>query len=132
MNPPNSSKVYTVSLSVGKSCGHIAALRRCVCADSGNLWVSQVSVLPDEVDAISAELRMLSEAHDVVITSGGLGPTIDDVTMQGVADALGHQLTRCRPDARHTFAQRHTSMLGTSIISDAGCHKLSLSGIHTC
>ena len=52
-------------------------------------------MLPDEVDAISAELRLLSEAHDVVITSGGLGPTIDDVTMQGVADALGHQLTRC-------------------------------------
>ena len=59
------------------------------------VWVGQVSILPDEVAAISAELRALSEAHDVVITSGGLGPTIDDVTMQGVADALDHQLTRC-------------------------------------
>ncbi len=54
-----------------------------------------MSVLPDEVAAISAELRAVSKVYDVVITSGGLGPTVDDVTMQGVADALDHQLTRC-------------------------------------
>lgn len=51
--------------------------------------------MPDQVAAISAELRALSKEHTVVITSGGVGPTIDDVTMQGVADALGHNLTRC-------------------------------------
>ena len=65
------------------------------------MWVGQVSILPDEVAAISGELRALSEAHDVVITSGGLGPTIDDVTMQAVADALDHQLTRCAQGRSH-------------------------------
>jgi FAD synthetase len=54
----------------------------------------QVSIVPDQVAAIAAEVAALSAAHDVVITTGGVGPTLDDVTMQGVSDALGHHLTR--------------------------------------
>lgn len=46
------------------------------------------------MDAIASEVRALSEAHDVVLTSGGLGPTPDDVTMAGVAEAFGHLLIR--------------------------------------
>ena len=46
------------------------------------------------MDAISSEVRALSEAYDVVVTSGGLGPTPDDVTMAGVAEAFGHLLIR--------------------------------------
>lgn len=42
-------------------------------------------MLRDEVAAIAAEIKSLSESHDAVITSGGLGPTLDDVTMQAVA-----------------------------------------------
>ena len=54
----------------------------------------QVVCIRDEVDAISSEVRALSEAYDVVVTSGGLGPTPDDVTMAGVAEAFGHLLVR--------------------------------------
>lgn len=46
-------------------------------------------VLRDDVCAIAAEVKALSECHDVVITSGGLGPTLDDVTMQAVAGGAG-------------------------------------------
>ena len=49
------------------------------------------------MDAISSEVRALSEAYDVVVTSGGLGPTPDDVTMAGVAEAFGHLLIRQDP-----------------------------------
>lgn len=61
----------------------------------------QVSIIPDQVAAIAAEVRALSDAHDVVITTGGVGPTLDDVTMQGVADALGHPLTRSLTAIHH-------------------------------
>ncbi|CAL5230010.1 g13451 [Coccomyxa viridis] len=56
--------------------------------------VVKVVCIRDEVDAIASEVRALSEAHDVVLTSGGLGPTPDDVTMAGVAEAFGHLLIR--------------------------------------
>ena len=54
----------------------------------------QVVIVPDEVDAISAEVRTASEAFEIVITAGGVGPTRDDVTMAGVAEALGKPLLR--------------------------------------
>lgn len=45
--------------------------------------------LPDELDVLAHEIRALSESHDVVFTSGGVGPTHDDVTVDAVARAFG-------------------------------------------
>jgi molybdenum cofactor synthesis domain-containing protein len=49
----------------------------------------RVVMLPDEIDAIAEEVRALSAAHDVVFTSGGVGPTHDDITIEAVALAFG-------------------------------------------
>lgn len=51
----------------------------------------RVVMLPDEMDAIAAEVRALSDTHDVVFTSGGVGPTHDDITLEAVAKAFGVQ-----------------------------------------
>lgn len=39
----------------------------------------------DDVAAIAAEVKHMAATNDVVVSSGGLGPTLDDVTMQAVA-----------------------------------------------
>jgi molybdenum cofactor synthesis domain-containing protein len=54
----------------------------------GVLLARAVLVL-DDVEVIAREVRELSAAHDVVFTSGGIGPTHDDLTIEGVARAFG-------------------------------------------
>lgn len=52
---------------------------------------SRVTV-PDEESAISAALQHLAVGSDVVIVSGGLGPTEDDITARAAAKAFGRRL----------------------------------------
>ena len=46
----------------------------------------------DDVDRIACALRRAAEDGDIVLVTGGLGPTDDDVTRQGVASMLGVEL----------------------------------------
>jgi molybdenum cofactor synthesis domain-containing protein len=56
--------------------------------------VRRIAVIPDEVEVIAREVAAFSADHDVVFTSGGVGPTHDDVTIEGVARALGAGVVR--------------------------------------
>lgn len=51
--------------------------------------LSRSVMILDDLDVIAREVRELSAAHDVVFTSGGVGPTHDDLTIEGVARAFG-------------------------------------------
>lgn len=55
--------------------------------------VSEIVKIGDEKGAIAARLKVLIEQYDLVMVSGGLGPTTDDLTRDGVAEALGLKLT---------------------------------------
>jgi molybdenum cofactor synthesis domain-containing protein len=46
-------------------------------------------VIADEIAVIRREVEELSQRVDVVFTSGGVGPTHDDVTIEAVAQAFG-------------------------------------------
>jgi len=59
----------------------------------------EVRVVTDDHAAIVAGVRALSAAADQVFTSGGIGPTHDDITADAVADALGATIG-VRDDAR--------------------------------
>jgi len=51
--------------------------------------VRLIAVLPDEIDEIASFLREQADRADLVVVTGGLGGTPDDVTREGVASAFG-------------------------------------------
>jgi molybdenum cofactor synthesis domain-containing protein len=55
--------------------------------------VRLIAVLPDEVEEIALFLREQAERSDVVLVTGGLGGTPDDVTREAVAGAFGVEQT---------------------------------------
>ncbi|PNW74277.1 hypothetical protein CHLRE_13g592500v5 [Chlamydomonas reinhardtii] len=69
---------------------------RFLCRELRSLgWqVLRVVFVPDAVDDIASVVRALAATAEVVITAGGIGPTLDDVTMQGIALAVGQPLVR--------------------------------------
>ncbi|HSD09500.1 MAG TPA: competence/damage-inducible protein A [Candidatus Binatia bacterium] len=56
----------------------------------------RIVVIPDEVDVIADTVRSIHPEFEVVFTSGGVGPTHDDVTISGIAAGLGRQVV-CHP-----------------------------------
>ncbi|XP_063929923.1 FAD synthase-like [Zophobas morio] len=51
--------------------------------------VRKISIIADDVDEICNEIKTFSKAYNYVITSGGIGPTHDDVTFEAVGKAFG-------------------------------------------
>ena len=49
----------------------------------------RVVMVQDDARTIAREVQVLSAAHDWLFTSGGVGPTHDDVTIEAVAAAFG-------------------------------------------
>jgi molybdenum cofactor synthesis domain-containing protein len=54
----------------------------------------RITVVPDDLDDIAATVVDCARRFDHVFTSGGVGPTHDDVTMVAIARAFGTTITR--------------------------------------
>lgn len=59
----------------------------------------EVRVVPDQEQAIADSVNALRPAHDYVITTGGIGPTHDDITVDSIAAAFGVPVI-VHPEAR--------------------------------
>ena len=51
--------------------------------------VNEVRIIPDQEDIIVETLNILRKSNNYVFTTGGIGPTHDDITAQSVAKAFG-------------------------------------------
>jgi len=68
--------------------------------------LTEVRVVSDKQSAIVAAVQALSAAYDYVFTSGGIGPTHDDITADCIAAAFGRTID-VREDARSLLAAHY-------------------------
>ena len=75
--------------------------------------LKEVRVVSDDRDAIISATRALAEGHDHVFTSGGIGPTHDDITAECIAAAFDTPID-VRDDAR-AILQAHYDSTGLEL-----------------
>lgn len=75
--------------------------------------LKEVRVVSDDPDAIVSAVQALAKAHDQVFTSGGIGPTHDDITADCIARAFAVHID-VRADAR-ALLQAHYEKTGLEL-----------------
>jgi nicotinamide-nucleotide amidase len=78
-----------------------------------NLNVQHVSAVADEESEIIAQLKEACQRSQIIITTGGLGPTEDDITFQSVARTFQLNLVKY-PEAERHMIER-ISKIGVSV-----------------
>ena len=82
------------------------------------MCLMRISVIPDDVETIGKEAVELSAAHDFVFTSGGVGPTHDDVTMEGIAKGFQVKVIQ-HPELAAYFRAHYADRVNTAILKMA-------------
>jgi len=70
--------------------------------------LKEVRVVADEFPAIIEAVNALREKHDYLFTTGGIGPTHDDITVDAIAQALGVPVV-VHPEARQILSDYYAS-----------------------
>ena len=87
----------------------------------------------DDIPTIRGEVEALSQSVDVVFTSGGVGPTHDDVTMEAIAQAFGVDTAiepRLESLLRRTYGDRLTDAHLRMALVPRGAELISASDAH--
>lgn len=94
MSKPDTRTVTAAALAIGdellsgrtkdKNIGHLAEL-----LTAAGIDLEEVRIVPDDHERIVEALNALRRRYDHVFTSGGIGPTHDDITADAVAAAFG-------------------------------------------
>jgi nicotinamide-nucleotide amidase len=81
--------------------------------------VRHIAVLRDESDAIADDVNAsLARGAELIFTCGGLGPTDDDLTLAGIAQAIGCKLD-VNPAARAFVEQRYRELASRGYVTNA-------------
>jgi len=78
--------------------------------------VKRISVIPDDVEIIGNEVALFSGHYDYVFTSGGVGPTHDDVTMAGIARGFGVNLVSHTGIKNILYSRYEKDLINSSVI----------------
>ena len=73
--------------------------------------LKEVRVVADETPAIVEAVNALRVRNDYLFTTGGIGPTHDDITVDAIAEALGVRVV-VHPEAREILAEYYTTRGG--------------------
>jgi molybdenum cofactor synthesis domain-containing protein len=76
--------------------------------------LQRIAVVPDETAAIANEVSFCAGRFEVVLTSGGVGPTHDDITMEAVASAFGRKLV-INPELERLIRLHFTERIETGM-----------------
>lgn len=71
--------------------------------------LDEVRMVPDRIEAIAGAVNALRGAYDYLFTTGGIGPTHDDISVDGIAAALGREVIvhpRARDVLERFYAER--------------------------
>ncbi|HED54684.1 MAG TPA: competence/damage-inducible protein A [Phycisphaerales bacterium] len=105
--------------------------------DTNSAWISRMlsdrgirirthATVPDKMTEIAAHIRMFASNSDLVIVTGGLGPTEDDLTRQALAEVLDEDLV-CDESVleriRNRFRSVHMEMPESNRVQ--ACHPKS-------
>lgn len=77
------------------------------------------SIVPDDKDEIIEVVRRALSKADVVITTGGLGPTPGDLTLEAVAEALNRKLTLSE-EALRMIEKRYAELYELGHVKEPG------------
>ena len=70
--------------------------------------LAEVRIVPDDLQRIADAVNALRSTHDYLFTTGGIGPTHDDITVDSIAAALGVPVT-IHPEARRLLEDYYTA-----------------------
>jgi nicotinamide-nucleotide amidase len=93
------------------------------------LRLSRDTTIPDDIETIQSAVREAFERADIVVVSGGLGPTSDDITRDALAGLFGCQIVMS-PSALAALHQRFKDR-GRAINPAAERQALILKGAET-
>lgn len=81
--------------------------------------VTRIAIVDDDPEQIARELhRLIQDGAKMILTTGGLGPTADDRTLEGIALALKRPLSP-HPGALSLVKDRYQALAARGLVQDA-------------
>jgi nicotinamide-nucleotide amidase len=80
--------------------------------------LQRITQAPDDLDALVQALQQAFLRSDLILTTGGLGPTEDDLSREAIALLLGEELyvdAQSLDELKEIFRQRGTQMPGANV-----------------
>ncbi|WP_141920643.1 competence/damage-inducible protein A [Zymomonas mobilis] len=75
--------------------------------------LTEVRVVPDDSQVIGDAVRALKDNHDYLFTTGGIGPTHDDITVESISNALNLPVV-IHPEAEECLKQYYADRGGVT------------------